>query len=53
MGDSLAAMVQQQQTVIETTLNDEQDRPAILAQGIDERYYKKVESFTGEQAWRD
>ena len=52
MGDSLAAMVQQQ-TVIETILNDEQDRPAILAQGIDEKYYKKVESFTGEQAWRD
>ena len=52
MRDSLAAMVQQQ-TVIETMLNDEQDRPAILAQSIDERYYKKVENFTGEQAWRD
>ena len=53
MRDSLAAMVQQQQTVIETMLNDEQDRPAILAQSIDERYYKKIENFTGEQAWRD
>ena len=53
MRDSLAAMVQQQQTAIETMLNDEQDRPAILAQSIDERYYKKVENFTGEQAWRD
>ena len=53
MRDSLAAMVQQQQTVIETMLNDEPDRPAILAQSIDERYYKKVENFTGEQAWRD
>ena len=52
MGDSLAAMVQQQ-SVIETMMNDEQDRPAILAQSIDERYYKKVENFTGEQAWRD
>ena len=52
MRDSLAAMVQQQ-TVTETMLNDEQDRPAILAQSIDERYYKKVENFTGEQAWRD
>ena len=52
MRDSLAAMVQQQ-TVIEAMLNDEQDRPAILAQSIDERYYKKVENFTGEQAWRD
>ena len=53
MRDSLAAMVQQQQTAIETMLNDEQDRPAILAQSIDGRYYKKVENFTGEQAWRD
>ena len=52
MRDSLAAMVQQQ-TVTETMLNDEQDRPAILAQSIDERYHKKVENFTGEQAWRD
>ena len=52
MRDFLAAMVQQQ-TVIETMLNDEQDRPAILAQSIDERYYKKVENFTGEQALRD
>ena len=51
MRDSLAAMVQQQ-TVIEAMLNDEQDRPAIQAQSIDERYYKKVENFTGEQAWR-
>ena len=53
MRDSLAAMVQQQQTVIETMLNDEQDRPAILAQSIHERYNKKVENFIGEQAWRD
>ena len=53
MRDSLAAMVQQQQTVIETMLNDEQDRPATLAQSIDERNYKKVENLTGEQAWRD
>ena len=52
MRDSLAAMVQQQ-TVIEAMLNDEQDRPAILAQSVDERYYKKVENFTREQAWRD
>ena len=33
--------------------NDEQGKPAVQAQGIDEKYYKKVESFTGEQAWRD
>ena len=52
MRDSLAAMVQQL-TVIEAMLNDEQDRPAILAQSIDERYCEKVENFIGEQAWRD
>ena len=37
----------------EEVTNDEQDRPAVQAQSIDERYYKKVENFTGEQAWRD
>ena len=34
----------------EAVTNDEQDRPAVQAQGINERYYKKVENFTGEQA---
>ena len=33
--------------------NDEQDRLADQAKSIGERYYKKVENFTGEQAWRD
>ena len=37
----------------EATANDEQGRPAVQAQGIDEKYYKKVENFTGEQAWHD
>ena len=37
----------------EAMTNDEQDRPAVQAQSIDERYYKKVENFTGDQAWRD
>ena len=37
----------------EAVTNDEQDRPAVQAQSIDERYYKKVENFTAEQAWRD
>ena len=37
----------------EAVVNDEQGRPAVQAQGIDEKYYKKVENFTGEQAWRD
>ena len=34
-------------------MTDEQGRPAVQAQGINEKYYKRVESFTGEQAWRD
>ena len=34
-------------------MNDVQGRPAVQAQGIDGKYHKKVESFTGEQAWRD
>ena len=37
----------------EAVVNDEQGRPAVQAQGIDEKYCKRVESFTGEQAWRD
>ena len=37
----------------EAVTNDEQDRPAVQAQSIDERYCKKVENFTGEQPWRD
>ena len=37
----------------EAVVNDEQGRSAVQAQGIDEKYFKKVESFTGEQAWRD
>ena len=54
MRDFLAAMMQQQQTAIEAMMNNERKgRPAAQAQGINEKYYKRVESFTGEQAWRD
>ena len=53
MRDFLAAMMQQQQTAIEAMMNNERGRPAAQAQGINEKYYKRVESFTGEQAWRD
>ena len=53
MRDFFAAMTQQQQTVMEAILNNERGRPAAQAQGINERYYKIVESFIGEQAWRD
>ena len=53
MRDFLAAMMQQQQTAIEAMMNNERGRPAAQAQGINEKYYKRVENFTGEQAWRD
>ena len=53
MRDFLAAMMQQQQTAIEAMMNNERGRPAAQAQGINEKYCKRVESFTGEQAWRD
>ena len=53
MRDFLAAMMQQQQTAIEAMMNNERGRPAAQAQGINETYYKRVESFTGEQPWRD
>ena len=53
MRDFLAAMMQQQQTAIEAMMNNERGRPAAQAQGINEKYYKRLESFTGEQAWRD
>ena len=41
------------QTAIEAMLNNERGRPLAQAQGINEKYYKRVENFTGEQAWRD
>ena len=53
MRDFFAAMMQQQQTAIEAMMNNERGRPAAQAQGINEKYYKRVEGFTGEQAWRD
>ena len=53
MRDLVAKMFQQQQTVMEAILNSEQGRPVAQAQGTNEKYYKRVESFNGEQAWRD
>ena len=53
MRDFFAAMMQQQHTAIEAMMNNERGRPAAQAQGINEKNYKRVESFTGEQAWRD
>ena len=34
-------------------LNSERGRPAAQAQGVNEKYCKRVESLNGEQAWRD
>ena len=56
MRDFAAGVIQQQQTAIQAMLNVERDRPAALAapttESVDEKYYKRVESFSGEQAWR-
>ena len=49
MRDLTAEIAQQQQAI----LNSERGRPAAQAQGINEKYYKRVESFSGEQVWRD
>ena len=49
MRDLTAGIAQQQQAM----LNSERGRPAAQAQGINEKYYKRVESFSGEQVWRD
>ena len=53
MRDLTTGIAQQQQTAMEAMLNIERGRPAVQAQGINEKYYKRVESFNGEQAWRD
>ena len=42
----IAAMMQQQQTAIEAMLNNERGRLVAQAQGINEKYYKRVESVT-------
>ena len=47
MRDFTAAVIQQQQTAIQAMLNSERGRPA--AQGVNEKYYKRVESFSGEE----
>ena len=49
----MAGMTQQQHAAMEAMLNSERSRPAAQALGIDEKYYKILESFNGEQAWRD
>ena len=51
MRDFAAGVIQQQQTAIQAMLNTERGKPA--AQGVDDKFYKRVEVFNGEQAWRD
>ena len=51
--DLTAEIAQQQQTAMEVMLNSERGRPAAQALGVNEKYYKRVESFNGEQVWRD
>ena len=51
MRDFFAAMMQQQQTAIEAMMNIKWGRPAVQAQGINQKNYKRLESFVGEQAW--
>ena len=51
--DLTAGIAQQKQTAMEVMLNSERGRPAAQAQGITEKYYKRVESLNGEQVWRD
>ena len=48
-----AGVIQQQQTAKEAMLNSERGKPVAQAQGVDAKYYKRVASFSGEQAWRD
>ena len=40
-------------TTMEAILNSERSRRAAQAQGINDKYYKRVENFNGEQACRD
>ena len=52
MRDFAAGIIQQQQQAIQGMLNAN----ACARQspkGVDEKFYKKVENFTGEQSWRD
>ena len=42
MRDFFAAMTQQQQTMMEAMLNNERGRPAAQAQGINEKYCKRL-----------
>ena len=51
--DLTAGIAQQQQIAMEAMLSIEPGRAAAQAQGVNEKYYKRVESNTGEQAWRD
>ena len=53
MRNFTARVIRQQQTAIEAKLNSERGKPAAQAQGVNEKYYKSEEIFSGKQAWRD
>ena len=53
MRDFTAGVIQQQQTAKEAMLNRERGKKVAEAQGDDAKYYRSVQSFSGEQAWRD
>ena len=53
MRDFAAGVIQQQQTAIQAMLNRPAAPAAPATQGVDEKYCKRVENFTGEQAWCD
>ena len=53
MRDFTAGVIQQQQTATEAMLNSERGKPVAHAQGVNAKCFKRVESFSGEQAWRD
>ena len=44
-------VIQQQQTAIQAMLTAEKSKTT--THGVDDKYYKRVEVFSGEQAWRD
>ena len=51
--DFTAGLVQQQQAATEAMLNSERGQPSVQAPCVDEKKYKRMEIFSGEEFWRD
>ena len=51
MREFTAGIIQQQHAAIQAMLTS--DRGRASTPGVDEKYYKRVENFNGEQNWRD